>query len=822
MVKLIETHGGEFLQSSRLASHPERDHVIKLKSSRHVPIPSNMEQDLFDIQFIKDCVEQKTLLDLNHYLAASKSLFENYDANSIMNGDVGWTDLNRLEEGEKVSDIEDEDDLREKIQSKKKPMKANRMLYSKNEQKEILDWIVENEAFASLKGNEIWKRMEAENVGRGRSWQSLREHFRKTIIKQIHLFGFNDETQDNFKVAMGVKQDSVVSARIKSMGGKGWGGSGMKKTASKTETEKEAVCCICGPKVEGVRPTYPGYVCEKCSRPSTSVFSSQSAENDSDDSNSLSGNDALVDKLLDESDIPEAELSDEITKDTIEEDEMPSFPKRTKRRLYQPRFHDTPRTVPRPAEKRKRREEIEDLPSSQDFAVGLESVSLQGPATCLTSTQNLSLDSEAETEAEVLPQVLGSEVKENDPDEEEEEIEMTVETPRQSKRLKLKEKIDWSHMKLTSSIKGKSSKGSGQEESYENQEDDEEYRPKKSKEGGESPKKKKSSPLPKKNDVKSPARKSPIKLKKLKKKLKIKSTKKSNSETATVNDVLENSKLENDKIINRTNNSTNEDDAAPSQSHKSLDPDPSEDLLERHLQDQMNLHNSQVNTESLVDELNNIGVESGPEPGAAGADPMTPTKFRLRHAMFETRDDKWETESVKSGRFFNHGEFSGNFRQPYSCTEERAMVSFFLEQGGYQLRKGRAIWMKMEIMKVCEGRTWQSMKGRWEKYISRDLKKFDVTHEDLVEADRRIFGEDGGPKEEADNAVVENANFRGVRSGRKFYSKEEDLKIVNYLLENRRYQEVNGRALWQVIVVGVHRILIDQFIFLVDGGEECG
>ena len=76
--------------------------------------------------------------------------------------------------------------------------------------------------------------------------------------------------------------------------------------------------------------------------------------------------------------------------------------------------------------------------------------------------------------------------------------------------------------------------------------------------------------------------------------------------------------------------------------------------------------------------------------------------------------------------------------------------------------------------------------------------------------------------EEADNTVVENANFRGVRSGRKFYSKEEDLEIIHYLLQNRRYQEVKGRALWQVIIVGVNRILVDNFMFLVDGGEECG
>ena len=37
------------------------------------------------------------------------------------------------------------------------------------------------------------------------------------------------------------------------------------------------------------------------------------------------------------------------------------------------------------------------------------------------------------------------------------------------------------------------------------------------------------------------------------------------------------------------------------------------------------------------------------------------------------------------------------------------------------------------------------------------------------------------------------------RTGRKFYSREEDVKIINYLLENRRYQDVKGKALWQVL-----------------------
>ena len=100
---------------------------------------------------------------------------------------------------------------------------------------------------------------------------------------------------------------------------------------------------------------------------------------------------------------------------------------------------------------------------------------------------------------------------------------------------------------------------------------------------------------------------------------------------------------------------------------------------------------------------------------------------------------------------------------------------------------------KMETMKICNGRTWQSMKGRWEKYVSKDLSKFNVTAEDLIAADKRIFGDDGATEENDDQS-----NFRGVRTGRSFYTREEDMKIINFLLQNRRYQDVKGRAVWQV------------------------
>ena len=107
-----------------------------------------------------------------------------------------------------------------------------------------------------------------------------------------------------------------------------------------------------------------------------------------------------------------------------------------------------------------------------------------------------------------------------------------------------------------------------------------------------------------------------------------------------------------------------------------------------------------------------------------------------------------ELEPERQGRFFNKGKFAKKFRKPYSKSEERAMVTFFLNEGGYQNRKGRAIWMKMESMKICNGRTWQSMKGRWENYVSKDLKKFNISEEDLKKADCRIYENRKGMDEE--------------------------------------------------------------------------
>merc|ERR1712112_601664 len=81
--------------------------------------------------------------------------------------------------------------------------------------------------------------------------------------------------------------------------------------------------------------------------------------------------------------------------------------------------------------------------------------------------------------------------------------------------------------------------------------------------------------------------------------------------------------------------------------------------------------------------------------------------------------------------FVREGDFEDKFRLPYTRREEEAIVRYLLEEGGYKLRRGNRVWVEMEEKGICPGRTWQSMKQRWEKYISKSLEKFKVTVDDL-------------------------------------------------------------------------------------------
>ena len=149
----------------------------------------------------------------------------------------------------------------------------------------------------------------------------------------------------------------------------------------------------------------------------------------------------------------------------------------------------------------------------------------------------------------------------------------------------------------------------------------------------------------------------------------------------------------------------------------------------------------------------------------------------------------------KAGRFQKDGEFFDKFRLPYTKGEEEALVRYFQEMGGFKLRKGNRVWKLMENKDICPGRTWQSMKQRWDKFISKSLDKFKITVEELEEIDVQEGSENGDDDTDLNSSTV---SLRGFRANANYYTTADDEKILNYIITNKRFSDVGGRAMWEV------------------------
>ena len=88
----------------------------------------------------------------------------------------------------------------------------------------------------------------------------------------------------------------------------------------------------------------------------------------------------------------------------------------------------------------------------------------------------------------------------------------------------------------------------------------------------------------------------------------------------------------------------------------------------------------------------------------------------------------------KKGEAFNR-----KFRAPYSRMEEQAVIDFFLERGGFCLRKGIRVWRRMEEENICPGRSALALKHQFLQHVMKRLGDFGVTEEELLDADYRYI-----------------------------------------------------------------------------------
>ena len=81
------------------------------------------------------------------------------------------------------------------------------------------------------------------------------------------------------------------------------------------------------------------------------------------------------------------------------------------------------------------------------------------------------------------------------------------------------------------------------------------------------------------------------------------------------------------------------------------------------------------------------------------------------------------------------------------CLILKVFISYILFQylkryGGYSRRAGKLFWQEMERKGILEGRTWLSLKSRFNKHILPNLAKFKpkVTEAQLIEEDEKAKG----------------------------------------------------------------------------------
>jgi len=144
----------------------------------------------------------------------------------------------------------------------------------------------------------------------------------------------------------------------------------------------------------------------------------------------------------------------------------------------------------------------------------------------------------------------------------------------------------------------------------------------------------------------------------------------------------------------------------------------------------------------------------------------------------------------------NSNTTSCKFREPYTLDEEKLLLQYFMKKGGYSKWKGTLVWKKLETANYLPGRSWQSMKQRFKiMLLNNRLDKHGVTEAMLSEADKRIYHRD----EEVDSEGEEESNDTTNKKKTKPYTVEEDKKILKYIIDNNRYNDTGGRALWEIM-----------------------
>ena len=210
-----------------------------------------------------------------------------------------------------------------------------------------------------------------------------------------------------------------------------------------------------------------------------------------------------------------------------------------------------------------------------------------------------------------------------------------------------------------------------------------------------------------------------------------------------------------------------------------------------------------------------------------------------------------KSSEEEGNSFSSDGSSKSKQQRFYQREEEIKIVDFIVQHQAFGQVGGNTLWKLMEATQILPDRTPQSMKERFRRHILPNLNRYTYLSKKDVENFRNPPKENfatrdtmvaniqqctsnnnstettsGNSVEESNNVVgVENANddnesvvsavshrsiASSVASSRlsRNYNHDEEKAILDFIVKNRRYSEVNGNSLW--IVMAEKNIVVNR------------
>ena len=149
-------------------------------------------------------------------------------------------------------------------------------------------------------------------------------------------------------------------------------------------------------------------------------------------------------------------------------------------------------------------------------------------------------------------------------------------------------------------------------------------------------------------------------------------------------------------------------------------------------------------------------------------------KFKKTEAQLIEADEKAKAAKVEStGRTVP--------KQRYSPSDDKAILSYIINNQEYSKVRGNQLWETMEEQKVVKGRGFMSLQGRFQDHIMKNLNSYGLTDEQIsfFEAKKEVAA--------------------GQSKSMQKWSREEDDAILSYITHNQSYSKVAGNTMWMVM-----------------------